>query len=581
MAGRELLRDRRTALLCAVFAVTLFLGLWLAYFVGGGLHGLYADDWQYKFSAHDLTKDRWVIALNTTDYRPLGYFLAPNIAGTLPALELPIRIGIIAFHLANVFMLALLAFRLTRSRLVAVLSGAFFLLPIFANEGILWFSGAMFYTLPLFLLLLGMHLFLSYPGRSPLFLIGALVAWLAMSLIIEAGIFVVLLAPIMIYILLRKSSPPRARVWIAALAIFYLLVGVYLFFVLRTAPVTRGHGQPTLDPTIILTQRVPQTLSNLVGTLGDPVLRTGLSEAFDLGRQEWLSSVGGWLIVGCFVLGLAVIAYLLPLDGEENVARRTYLMLAAIGLGWTILATAPLFFIVGLGFTPRTLFFPSAGLSLALGGFVGWLTSLAGRWRQAAARAALLFAGIVLLYSSLTMAGLVKVYQLRWELDQRQMAALRATVPELPDFQVWMMPIGLDERSVSTVWGRQTLLDKALFGLFQVSWESEPALQMEYREPHISVIDRDNQGKAHLVGLDFAANGQIKTLIFQGAIRRDEVPVSRFLPFTIRGGRAILLNPLTIKQTDGTQTKVELPLVIQAAKNGAEVQKGNLVVEER
>lgn len=579
--GRELLIDKRTALLCAVFAVTLFLGLWLAYFLGGGLHGLYADDWPYKFSALDLAAGRWRLDLDLVDYRPLGNFLTPNIGGTLPQFEAAVRIGIIAIHLANVLLLGLLGFRLTRSRLVGILSGAFFFAPIFANEGILWFTGAMFYTLPLFLLLLGLHLFLSYPDHGLLFVIGACVAWLAMSLMIEAGIFVVLLAPIMSYVMPRKGSPPRARVWIAALGIFYLVVGAYLFFVLRTAPVTRGHGQPTLEPMVILTQRVPQTISNLVGSLTDPALLRGLNEASELGREEWLSTTSGWLLVACLVVGLAVMVFWLPLNSEEAVSRRACLFLVAMGLGWTILAVTPLFFIVGLGFTPRTLFFPLAGLSLALGGFVGWLTSLAGRWRQAAARAALLFAAIVLLYSSLTMAGLVKVYQLRWDLDQRQMADLRATVPTLPDFQVWLMPTGLDERSVSTLWGKQTILDRALYGLFQVSWVSEPALQMEYRQPHISVIDRDNQGKAHLVGLDFAANGQIKTLIFQGSIRRDEVPLSRFLPFTIRDGRAILLNPLTITQTDGTKSEVVLPLVNQAAKNGADVQKGNLIVEDR
>jgi len=103
------------------------------------------DDYSMKAWAFDFGGIKWSqtftpYASNWT-WRPLTYLLEPNLANSIPQHAFLVRIGIVVIHFLNVCLLARLGERLSGSSLVGIICGAYFMFPVFANEGLLWFYG--------------------------------------------------------------------------------------------------------------------------------------------------------------------------------------------------------------------------------------------------------------------------------------------------------------------------------------------------------------------------------------------------------------------------------------------------------
>ena len=554
-------------MLWGVLALTLITLILIAYFVHGGPHGLSADDYVYKYSEYDLATGGWRPDWSLSPARTLSYLLAPILANALPSHELPVRLGIIALQLLNTLLLGALAYRLTSSRLTAFLSSAFFLVPVFASEPVLWFSGAVFYLPSLFFLLVGLHLVLSCYSAKKQFplLLGAVVAWCAMILFIESGFFILLLVPALVWMRNERGVQLRLKPALIAMSATYALFVAYGFLALRIAPVVALHGSTTFDPIYIVTQRIPETINGLADYARDWAPGGTFQEALNLGAREWLSFPAGWGIAGLALCGLILTA-LLYSPGEtarESSGRSAKLFL--LGIVWMGLALAPTLFFAGLQPSPRVLFFPSAGFALALAGVLGWLVDRLKRWRGIGVRVLVLLAGFSVLLCSLTMAGLVSVRQLRWERDRDQLTALGPAISSLPDSPIWVVPIALDEITVRPYLGRRTTLDQYLLGVFQIPWAAEPALRMEYGKENLQVIDEDAQGNVHLTGLGYAKNGEIDSLTFGRPAGGQEVPITQLLAFSFQRNRLILFKRFTITMPDGTESEVALPLAAQVA----------------
>lgn len=552
----------------------------IAYFFNGGLHGLYADDYPYKYSAYDLASSRWSPTWNWSGARTLNYLLVPNLANTLPAYELPARIGIVALQLINVVLLAALAYRLTASRWIAVLCGAFFFAPVFAESAVLWFTGAVIYLPSLLLMLAGMHLVLSCRSANAqfLFVIGAIAAWCAMLSFIESGFFVLLIVPALVW---AQTGRPNTRPAFVAVGLIYLIFIPYALLVLRTAPVVALHGQTTFDPLYILGTRIPETLDSLVAHALDWQPGGTLAEALNLGLRQWLSAGAGWSLLALALLGMLLSIISFPV----NEARPAISLagpgarLLLVGLAWMGLALVPVLFIVGLPLTSSVLLFPSAGFALALAGLLGWLVERLGPWRALAERACLLLAGGSVLFSSLAMAGLVGVYEMRWGHDRQELAGLRAAVANMPDSPVWVAPVALDEGGANVYFGRRSILDPYLYGLFQIPWAAAPALKMEYGVEQIRVINEDAHGGVHLMGLRYAEDGAIAGLSFQGIAQAQAVPVGQLLAFTYRGGRVILFDHMSVTMPDGAKSELDLPLAGELAQSQVPFRTWNIKLE--
>lgn len=567
-------RDRLAnseALVCwGVVATTLVLAITVGFFLRGGLHGLYSDDYSEKAWARDLSTGRWRLNLNPIhpSFRPLHSILTPNLTNTIPQNEFAARLGIVIVHLLNVLLLAMLAHRLTGSLLIAVLSGGYFLMPVFANEALLWFTNAIPSTIALFFLLLGFHLVLTCHSvkKDMVLLSGGVFAWSVMILFVESGLFTLLLLPFFIGMRRYRGEQISQKVWILALVASYVFLGLYLFFVLQASWQIAVRGGPTLDLAFILSHRVPDVVRRLVFLLTKWGASGPLREALTLGQQEWLSVPGGWIILVGLLLGTWLVPIAYPANHETIPSGRHAFTLVLTGLAWMGLALVPILLLKSQMVEIRTLYIPWAGLALSVAGFFGWMVGLLGRRRKVGIQVVLLIAGSFLFVSSLTMAGLVRTYQLRWELDQRQLAAFRAAVPTLPSSgPIWLLPVELDERTVSLYFGREAQLDRYLAGVFELHWSSSDAIRMEYGGREIYTVATTRWDRLHVTGVQRSKRGQVSTVTIQGKA----IPVRYLLAFTYEEGHLVVLNPLEVSSPDGSSsTVVDLPLASRVARAG-------------
>ncbi len=565
-----------------VLTAALLLAIAVGLFLHGGLHGLYADDYVMKAWAFDFSKARWKLNLKPIDptFRPLHSVLTPNLANALPEHEFPLRLGIVVVHVTNVFLLALLAHRLTGSLLVALLSGAFFLMPVFANEALLWFTNAIPHTLALFFLLIGFHVLLSCRvlKRDLLLLVGGVIAWILMILFVESGLFTLLLLPIFVGMRRHRGDQVSQKAWLLALALAYAGLGIYLLFVLPGSLQIAYRGGPTFDLGFIIFHRIPEIARQLSRLAGEGGLTGALLEALKLGQLEWRSAPGGWLILTALILGFCALPFTYPASQETLPDGRQAVTLIVAGVAWVGLALLPLLLLKTQVVVSRTLYAPSAGVALGMAGLLSLLVGRFGRWRKPGVRAVLLLSGGVIVLSSLTMAGLLRTYQLRWELDQRQLAALRRAIPTLPSpWPIWFMPVALDERSVSAHIDQETTLDRHLFGVFELPYSASAALDLEYGREDINTITAYPSDRLHVTGLRYSERGQVKSIILQGRV----IDVKQLLAFTYQHGDVIVLNPLEISSPGrSSPTAIDLPLTAQVGRTGLQVQSARFSLEQ-
>lgn len=543
----------------------------LGFFLHGGMHGLYVDDYTEKAWAFDFMSAKWKLNLIPQFHiRSLAHIFSANTLNAIPEHELPARLLIVAIHCLNVFLIGSLAYKLTRSLVVGINASAFFLFPIFANEALLWFDTAVANTISLALLLIGFHCLLSC--RSPkedlrLFCCGV-GAWILMVLFYESGLFTLLLLPAFFGLSQEHSIRRDVKIWISALLASFIPIGIYLAMVVRTDPDVISRGGTTLNWEFILTQRVPAVAGRIWWLLSDWGVRGPLKEAFRLGWHEWMALPYGRLLITSLLIGVCLTAMLLPRCHGFTPSTSHLLKLVAISCGWIGLGFVPIILVKSQIVEVRTLYVPSVGLALCAAAVSGLLVRLLGRWQHTAARAVLVVAGLWVVVGALTMAGLVRTYELRWDLDQRQVAAMQRFLSETsPSEFLWLMPVGLDEQSVGTYWGRNTTLDRYLFGVFETPWSARDGIYLKYGSRKVQVLASNRWVPLRVNSLWRYDSREIISLTVQG----HEIPVSEFVPFTYQHSRVILLNPLEIGSS-----VVNLPLVKQLSAKGLPTQPAHL-----
>lgn len=556
----------------------------VAFFLNDGHHGLYADDWVYKFFGSGLAQETWTPQQGGVTYRVLAVWLAPIVASALPEYEISVRIGIIGLHLLNVILLAWLAMRLTDARWTAFVAGALFLIPLFAYESLLWFSAGIFYLIPLLLLLLGFHALLScHSLKRQIYLPAlALIAWSAMLLFIESGLLVPLLIAPMSWMVKRRGIAPERRAWLGTVTVFYLIAGAYLWFALRGSAVIAVHGETAFDPLLIVTQRLPQVAESVGGYFAEWLARGVFADAFEFGVREWLATSWFWILAILLVIGCWISAREIAKSETRELENREFpnsLALCVLGIAWFVLALAPVLFIQGLGVSSRVMYFPSAGLALGAAGLLSWVVEKLGAWRMVGARIILVGIIIFVFVNALAMAGLLRVYQLRYEQDMTQLDALRGALHELPEGRTWLMAHALDQSPVRTLFGRATKLNRLLYGLFDIPWAAEPALWLAYRSERIEMIDKDDQGNVRISDIEFNTDHSVNALVFRGLTKQQTVPVTRLLAFTYRGEKLYWLDPLLLFENENA-SPLEIQLPLAQTIGGAPLREAKLGLEK-
>lgn len=549
-------------LLSAIIILTTIVG----FFFHGGRLGLYSDDYSKKAWAYNFASSKWKLNLYPMfgAVRPVAYIMIANFGNAIPSHELPVRIGLVAIHVLNVVLLGWLAFRLSSSLLVGLFSGTFFLMPIFAHDAVLWFTAAVHNVIALLLLLVGFHLLLHvHSVRNDLGLfVGGILAWSATILFYESGFFVPLLLPLMAMTLDEHEQKKKYEICGLALASTYIWQCSYFVFLERTASLVSVRGGLKLDPAFIISHRIPAVVRRTIWLATDFGVSGPFKEALRLALHG-LRSTFEMPILFAAILALLLLAVIYPANQEKSPSGRLALALVGIGVGWTSLGLALLVFFKDQTAETRVLYTPLAGVALAGAAFLAWLPSLFGRWRGIAIRISLLVAGATLLVSTLIMAGLVRTYQLRWDLDQKQLAAFQKAISVLPDSNpLWLLPVSLDERTVSTILGRPAQLDRWLAGAFELPWSASDAVRMAYGDRDIRSVTSTRWDHLHLTAVQRSRDGQIQALVIQGST----VPVSQVLAFTYHNGRLIMLNPVKIMAEKDAVIDVDLPLTGEVAQ---------------
>lgn len=471
----------RSILFWAGTGATVLMLLTLGFFLHRGVMGLYIDDYSLKAWAFDFGAGKWNLRLTPFDFRwtlrPLAHILAPNLANAIPQHEFPVRVGIVVIHFLNVWLLAKLAQRLSGSFLVGIICGGYFLFPIFANEGLLWFGAAITDIFSLLFLLLGFHFLLSCRSfADSLLLVCGVVSWLVMITFYESGLFTILLLPIFFGLTQMEARRANSKLWVSALAASFAPICLYLGLVERHSQGVVARGGATLDLGFIVFHKVPEVVRGFWWLITDWGIFGPLHEAFRLGWREWRSVSGGQILMDGTLLGICLIALLYPTDRDAIPPSARLFKLMLIGFGWIVLGLVPMALIRFQIVEIRTLYVPSAGFALSAAAISGLVCQAPNRWRAAAIRGILVITGAAVFVSSLTMAGLVRAYQLRWYLDQKQVATMRPVLSQFDRTEpLRLLPVTLDERTVGKYWGKETVLDRYLLGFLSI--RGRPGMQ--------------------------------------------------------------------------------------------------------
>jgi len=552
----------------AVIIATLFSLVTVAFFLHWGVHGLYTDDYGKKAWAFDFTTSKWRLNLHPmySAVRPLAYILITNAANAIPEHEFPLRAGIVAVHLLNVMLLAMFAYRLSQSLFVSVLAGALFLFPFIAYDALLWFTASVHNIFGLLFLLLGFHLILSCRNirRDVGLLVCGVLCWQLMLLFFEVGLLIQALLPVFFWMIYRENRKLNRIVCISALAGSFIPQALYCFIWERTAPMVAVRGRVTLDPGFLLFHRIPDVFRRTLWLItGGGIHVSIFGEALRLGFHEWLSSGTGDVLLVVAILGVAALVLVYPADHERILEWHKGFTLFSTGVAWAVLGLAIILIFSGQNAESRMFYIPYAGISLGVAGLMGSTAALFGRWQQVAIRGLLLGMGAILLVNSLTMAGLVRAFQLRWSLDRKQLVAFRSAVPVVPDSSpLWVLPVTLDERAISVEAGKDSFMDRWFPGVFEQSFSACDALRLMYGDRNMRCAASTRWGKLHVTGVQYSVDGRVSTLFIQG----NAVPVDDLLAFTYRNGRVTILNPLELTSGVAATEVVNLPLATSVAQ---------------
>jgi len=570
------------ALFWSSACVTAGLAVIIGFFLHGGRHGLYLDDYTERAWAFDFAAGKWKLNLTPQFHiRPLAHILTANIGNAIPEHEFPVRIAIVAVHCLNVFLLGWLAYRLTGSFVVGTVSGTFFLFPIFGNEALLWFATSVSNTLSLTLLLIGFHCLLSCRSvkQDMLLFCCAVGAWILMVLFYESALFTLLLLPIALASTRRDHIRQQAAIWFPALLASAIPIGGYLALIERTDPDVISRGGATLNLGFILSRRIPEVSENFWWLVADKGRLPGfrfalisgpLREALRLGWRQWLSVPWGLTLMCSLLLGLCAIALFFPADLDQGPTASRLFKTAMIGLAWVALCLLPLILVKSQIVEIRTLYAPTAGFAMSVAALLGLAIHTLPRWRPLTIRSVVLMSGVVMFSTSLTMAGVVRTYQLRWYLDQKQLAALQPIISTLPVTQMlWLLPIELDEHSFSnTDRDRYAALEAYVYGVFETPYSGRDAVRLMARKQNAEAVTGNRWARPSMTSIHYS-EGRPTDILIKGMT----VPIQQLLPFTYQQGRVILLNPLHISSPNGKPLEViDLPLVQELTQEGIETE---------
>jgi len=560
--------------------------LWLGYLLVWQ-RGFYLDDWSIGLGARDQQTLEWLPievtpeAIPTFPARILTYIMLPRLIAFMWTDEFLVRLLIACCVGLNAFLLGWLVYRILRSRMPAIVAGWLFLMPIYTDVT-LW-AGAAAYVFIAGLTLLMLHATWSalvIDGPPYIWLLVGSLALLTSLVWAEATVGIVSMIPLM-GVLCRVQRPDinwrtiGYRTLLSTIALT-MIVLLYSLLVLSASPLVPGRGGLTTDSVLIL-QRAGLWLKALFWYTLDPSWGHRFTVAsYIVGSNHILISPPGRILLSgiSIILALTVVSWKSDRIQFSNITP--VLLMLVFGIGWFLTTLCvPYLFAAQQIFERRFLYFPLAGLSIAVGALIALTKSII---RCRGLQQALLAAsGVLLVILSLCMVGHARLYAARYETDVKAFTSLGQLVPAwaIPE-RAQFIPVNLDY-SLS---GQENLLTGLIVSAFEASWSAYAGLDPLYPGKNIEYITSSRwvpatfseHPPATAPGFcnRHAQTPQITalespTLFVQGC----PVDPARAIVFTSRSGELTLVRTLTLQRSDGTTRVIELPIASMLATHGS------------
>ena len=562
--------------------------LWLAYLLVWQ-RGLYWDDWYMVSLGRDpLTLDWRPLppVERLLEDRPLTWTLLPYLTALLLTDEFQVRLLMTACAGLNGFLLGWLVYRILRARLPAVVTGWLFLVP---NHVPLLTQTAAYVFMTGFVLLT-LHAIWStlvVDRFQYVWLLGGNLALLIAFMWSEAPVGIASVVPIMGVICYAQQPKARWRtiVYRTVLCITTLtaIIASYAFLVTTSSYLTKTRGFTT--DILTVANLAGQWLTIAYRFLIDPSNPTSAYHYMILsqivGLNHLLSGFGFILLSGISViLALVVVSWRGYLVRSGDITQE--LLVLVLGIVWFLTAFfLPYVFVPAQGFVIYLMYFPIAGVCIAVGALIALITSFV-RIKGIQQAIAGIF-GLLLIMLSICMVGTARMYQARYESDREIFVALaRLVPPEAISQPVQFIPVNLN----FSLPGKENTLSPFLDSAFEEYGAARGAFTIVYSdkiERYIQYIatprwypatfsERISDKSANPPCLRFISNADIlvvksATLFVQGC----PVDPERAIVFTHRNGELALVRTLTLQRSDGTTRIIELPVVSRLAARGSKV----------
>src|SRR3990172_10429608 len=213
-----------------LFLVTVALGLFLSLLWGGGVRGLYSDDYAFKQWVLDPGTGAWTPRIVEPYFRPLAHTLAANLAVAIPEAETPVRWLWALVHCANAALVGLLVHRCVPSVPAVIMSVWLFLVPVPAYESLLWHTVAATSALGATWSLLAIHALFtvlrSETRRVAAAVAGMLCLVAGLASYEQSFVGIALIPALGVVVRSEEGNPGSKRVWVRAS--FLTVIGLTL-----------------------------------------------------------------------------------------------------------------------------------------------------------------------------------------------------------------------------------------------------------------------------------------------------------------------------------------------------------------
>lgn len=519
--------------------------------------GLYNDDYSNRVLAINPISGEvtpfWALPNAHFPMRILTWIINIKFTELIPDYEFLARFFAAMFCAINACLLGYLIYRLFNSKLIGVICVWLFISPIFATETVLWISTTSYIVSAGFALLSVIFSYLAsnYEQNRIKFIFVGTLAFTLMMFTFEGC-----MAAIGVLILINFTTFQQKNYsFLNSIkgtffnSLSFVVVFVLLSVIFRYSPLVTSRGGVDTSISFLIARICSFFQRTYWLTLSSDRGIKLITETFSVGYDTIVSSF--WNSFLFFVAFVFLVITVLTWREKTIVDTPKYkygYMFLVIGLLWTLSAILiPGIFSKEQVVESRMLYFPTGGLSLAVGSVI-WLVTKSAKDNKILIKTFLALSGLILLYSSVIMLGYCQIYAERNRIDQEQLAALTRLLPKASEIpQNTTFVFYQFDKNAKFTYKENLVSNILLFGLFETNWSADDILKVVYKRNDLTAITQNRWADMKFT---FDSSNQL-------AIQGQPVFPEKALFITYKDGNAYLVNQLTLDLKDGTRKLIQ------------------------